>query len=619
MKIAQKAVIILAFFAGTPWTMAQVFQQKSQAAQIFTTIPTIVVDGSIEADAPDPNLDGICDVILDSPGNQCSLRAAIMEANHSPEADVIGFVCKAESCTYTLYIPPEDDSTAKPAQGDLNILGDLIILGLGKNKTIIDGKGSTRVFRVGQGKATFRNLTVRGGYAVSGAGIQCDDGEVRVYDSQIIDNEATGAGGGLATTKCPFWIERSVISGNKAPSGGGMSISTGNLTLRNAVVTNNKATLLIGGGVIAGHNVVEVVGSEISFNEAAKKGGGMRLDAQTAKILNSTFAGNSAGLEGGALYNNKGGDVEIGFSTFYQNSAPTGGAVFTLEGGPGASATVHDTILFGGSAGGNCGGKPSASAGHNIDDGHFCQFSAEGDLHDTDPKLNPSGLTKNGGYTKTVSLIKGSPAIDKADQSDCPPRDQRGTLRPQPQQSGRCDIGAYEASPYATLVASADSLSFEGVVGKTTAPLTVTLENGGNSDLTFSQVGLADTANFKMMDNCSGQTIASQSSCTVDVAFSPSAVKDFASSIEITSNGGNHTVSLNALGVQPEAGTSTPSGTPSEPGGGSGGSSGGGSGGASGEQVVDGKGATSKGTDSMGKNADVEAVENTGGGCNLVP
>jgi hypothetical protein len=56
-----------------------------------------------------------------------------------------------------------------------------------------------------------------------------------------------------------------------------------------------------------------------------------------------------------------------------------------------------------------------------------------------DPKLDPNGLQNNGGPTKTIALLFGSPAIDAADDANAPPRDQRGYVRPDV-----ADIGAFE-------------------------------------------------------------------------------------------------------------------------------------------------------------------------------
>ncbi|MBV5324740.1 MAG: hypothetical protein J0626_05425, partial [Rhodospirillaceae bacterium] len=50
-------------------------------------------------------------------------------------------------------------------------------------------------------------------------------------------------------------------------------------------------------------------------------------------------------------------------------------------------------------------------------------------------------LADNGGFTKSVKLLTGSPAIDAGDGALCPATDQRDMARPQ---GSNCDIGAYE-------------------------------------------------------------------------------------------------------------------------------------------------------------------------------
>jgi hypothetical protein len=60
-------------------------------------------------------------------------------------------------------------------------------------------------------------------------------------------------------------------------------------------------------------------------------------------------------------------------------------------------------------------------------------------------------LQSNGGPTPTVALLPGSPAIDAENPSGCTDgqghllkTDQRGMLRPDKEDTGGCDIGAYE-------------------------------------------------------------------------------------------------------------------------------------------------------------------------------
>jgi hypothetical protein len=60
-------------------------------------------------------------------------------------------------------------------------------------------------------------------------------------------------------------------------------------------------------------------------------------------------------------------------------------------------------------------------------------------------------LQNNGGPTQTQALLSGSPAIDAGNPSGCTDgqghllkTDQRGMPRRNPEDTGGCDIGAYE-------------------------------------------------------------------------------------------------------------------------------------------------------------------------------
>src|SRR5262249_13543893 len=97
-------------------------------------------------------------------------------------------------------------------------------------------------------------------------------------------------------------------------------------------------------------------------------------------------------------------------------------------------------------------GGTIADAGYNISDDNTCGFTATGSLNNTNPMLNPAGLSNNGGPTQTIALLSGSPAIDAIPVADCTDQartpnpiitDQRLFPRPDSEEN-LCDIGAYE-------------------------------------------------------------------------------------------------------------------------------------------------------------------------------
>jgi len=128
-------------------------------------------------------------------------------------------------------------------------------------------------------------------------------------------------------------------------------------------------------------------------------------------------------------------------STVSGNSA---GGVFNN-----GTATVQNSIIANNS-GTNCNGTIT-SHGYNLSSDGSCAFSNSGDRDNTDPVLGTLGYY--GGPTPTIPLLAGSPAIDAGNPSGCSTdglghllkTDQRGMPRPNPEDSGGCDIGAYES------------------------------------------------------------------------------------------------------------------------------------------------------------------------------
>ena len=195
---------------------------------------------------------GVC---ADSEGN-CSLRAAIMEANALSGADAIHI----PAGTYVLTLAPVDGFDDSAAGGDLDITDNLTINGAGAETTIIDGDNKYVVFDT-RATVTISGVTVTKGY------------------------QGCGVGGGIVNRHGSLTITDSIITGNKAyqcystgGSGGGIFndgyYKNAQLTIINSTVSNNSAygSVPSGGGVISG-----------------KAGDG----TVTLTIINSTITGNA--------------------------------------------------------------------------------------------------------------------------------------------------------------------------------------------------------------------------------------------------------------------------------------------------------------------------------------
>ncbi len=215
---------------------------------------------------------------------------------------------------------------------------------------------------------------------------------------------------------------QSTLSGNIAA--GGESFTTwfmawgegggieGGATLVNSTVSGNLAQ-----------------GGSSAYGEGSSAlGGGIRATAPTT-VMNSTVAGNQAlGGLGSPNGSASGGGIDLSAGSMTPSTAIL--ARNTADTGP------------------DCNGAVS-SGGHNLlgSDSSCSGFTGTGDLVNVDPVLGP--LQDNGGPTRTMALLAGSPAIAAADDGVCaaPPVkgvDQRGLPR---RDDPQCDIGAYEVQP----------------------------------------------------------------------------------------------------------------------------------------------------------------------------
>ena len=182
------------------------------ATPTATPMPISILVNSTD-DAVDANPgDGDCD---DGAGN-CTLRAAIMEANALAGADTITL----PTGTYTISIAGAGEDIAET--GDLDIADDLTISGAGADITIIDGNALDRVFHILSGSTVdISDVTVQNGNTtVYGGGI-LNQGLLALTDSTVSDNSASSIGGGIGNTASgTLTITNSTVSSNTASSSG---------------------------------------------------------------------------------------------------------------------------------------------------------------------------------------------------------------------------------------------------------------------------------------------------------------------------------------------------------------------------------------------------------------
>jgi hypothetical protein len=423
--------------------------------------------------------DGICATAR----GLCTLRAAIQEANASSGDDVVG----VPSGTYVLSHTGSKDNTA--ATGDLDVIGDLTLVGAGAGSTTIDGASSDRVFDMLGGSATFRGITIRNGkpeLGASGGAVQAV-APVEIDDSTLTLNQGgvvpvppgpPGNGGAVSITGTgnTLTLDRVTVSGNTVTTtgrGGGVYVDQAGLMVRDSTFFGNAAgaaTTGGQGGAVFTNNVgpsSQISGSTFgrgSTSNTADSGGALYNGARSGNsltLVNDTFNGNTAARGKGGAIGQGAGDLVLRNVTVDRNTAlaSNGGGI-----SKGAGTVRLANTIVADNTGRDC-DAALTSLGYNLDTDSTCGLTAAGDRRGSaSPALGP--LVDNGGPTETMAPPSGSPVVDvgnpapsSTDPATCLATDQRGIGRPiKGRTAPLCDIGAVELAsglvPVMTLGAS---------------------------------------------------------------------------------------------------------------------------------------------------------------------
>lgn len=323
-------------------------------------------------------------------GGQCTLRAAIIEANGLMGADTI-----------TVPAGTYDVGSSLPLSSTVTITG------AGARDVTVRATTGT-VMQV-TGSAVVTGLTITGGttgMSVSGATAEATLDRVAIRGNAVTTAASISGVGLRVDASAKVLIRRSAITGNT-----GVSTASGNA---------------YGAGIYAANSQLDIRSTTIADNaltgNSQVRGGGILAFSSSVSLRHVTLSGNA---------------VNSGFGDRY------GGNLYVT----GIAPTVTDSILTGGVANAgheNCSTAAGAllpiTSGRNIDSGTSCGFGA-GQLPSTNPQLE--ALANAGGHTDARVPKRTSPAVDQA--GTCPDHavDQRGAAAPS---GGACDIGATELS-----------------------------------------------------------------------------------------------------------------------------------------------------------------------------
>ncbi|CAN5392064.1 hypothetical protein BH11PLA2_BH11PLA2_23420 [soil metagenome] len=364
-----------------------------------------------------------------------TLRNQIAAANAAAGTDTISFDATVFTSAKTITL----------TTGEIAITTDLTVDGPDQILTI-SGNNSSRIFNI-NGAGTLavgiQDVTLTKGVTAGvndGAAVFIQDEIVTFTNCTLTANSSSDAGGAIRVEATGILtLSGCTISANTATSSGGALSLPGTPTVSLNSSTFASNTAAAGGGLnMSVGGSLTVSGCTFSANNAnTGDGGGMFLNGAftTASIRNSTYSGNFAASDGGAIA------LSSSFTTLLTlhnctvasnvATAGNGGGIARTSGT--ATVSLVSTIIFSNSAGttaDNLFSTGTVNATLCIISNTTGVTTFNGDTF-TDAHIgqNPGlgSLASNGGLTKTLAITAGSIAENAGSNVLGLTTDQRGT------------------------------------------------------------------------------------------------------------------------------------------------------------------------------------------------
>lgn len=408
-------------------------------------------------------------------------------------------------------------------------------------------------------------------------------GGVTVDASNLLTGLTVSGGGGEYSVFSVNYVS-SVLNLRGLTLTGGKSalFNSGIAKISECILTGNSNTT--GGAIVNISATLEMTQCTLSGNYASLEGGAISNTFGRITLTGCTLSGNSSFFSGGAI-NNKGGTLEIKNSTFTDNSAINGigGAIANTSG---LTALTHCTVTNNSadvSSGGgianngsleltNCivtGNTSPSIPDVNGDNAILSGVNFIGDLANSGLSAGAALLTtaqngairlgplvSNGGSTKTMALLLGSPAIDVATVISGLETDQRNFSR---SRDGNAavgslpDIGAYELQTAPTVgnsnpilvTTSNDELNDNGTLGSGVSLREAVRDAPHGAIITFDPQ--LDGQTLTLVTALGGQIVI-EKNLTLDATTLPSGVTiSGGDSSRIFSVNGNQSFSLRGV------------------------------------------------------------------------
>jgi predicted outer membrane repeat protein len=310
-----------------------------------------------------------------------------------------------------------------------------------------------------------------GGVFFDGAADDFMAEQLLIVDSTLQGNVAAADGGGAFITESNAHFERVTLTGNIAGTDGGGILATSGIeflgvsvSLFESSLVDNEASAGDGGGLALREESSDawttIDRCLFSGNVAGGDGGGVYTNGQPNGFDNSTLDGNTAS-RGGGWFHASNGESHMNHCTVTRNIALVqAGGVYVNRSNPSFAGNIitDNTAPF----------APDVTIEPDLVDGSFGFDCLIGNVESSPGSFNPSDgnllgvdpmlgeLQQLGGATAVRPLLAGSPAIDYRDSGTG--FDQRGVARPQ---GAGFDIGAFEGSCSANVTELVSNQGFE--------------------------------------------------------------------------------------------------------------------------------------------------------------